>query len=508
MIWYNMAYMVKREPNQYFKLELREKKMEEKWFIPRKRYVPCVWPIHTYWAWPVHKYFGVSTTGKVFSIWENGDYTVVFDRQKTSVDLGESIAAKILIESKDLNSFRSKGIKAGEDTVVFCKQFAERSKIATIDEFVSFFDKFTQKHIAIARNNIHYTIIGAPFVEKKIRSELASYNQSAADDIFQTMSAPIKASFSSKVDRELGGIISLAQSKGIDFVRKNIKKFSDKYFWFPYEYVGPGTWDEKAVTAMIEKSLIDGAKAHSSVSGDIVAQKQCIKKYSLSEKVLELFKILQTLVLMSDDRKKYNSEICYYVNGIIFANLATKLGISRDEALYIDQEFLKTLENDKGLFKKRLADRMDMLIEITEDGVYSWHEGREQCEKVLKSLDIYLEIDKNTKKIKGQTAYKGVVTGRARILKTSHINDFAEGDIIVTGMTTPDFVPLIKKAGAIITNEGGITCHAAIVAREMKKPCIVGVSGATKVLHDGDLVEVDADKGVVRILERGGESAR
>ena len=60
----------------------------------------------------------------------------------------------------------------------------------------------------------------------------------------------------------------------------------------------------------------------------------------------------------------------------------------------------------------------------------------------------------------------------------------------------------MQKAGGIITDEGGITCHAAIVSRELGKPCIIGTKIATQILHDGDLVEVDADKGVVRIIER------
>jgi len=60
----------------------------------------------------------------------------------------------------------------------------------------------------------------------------------------------------------------------------------------------------------------------------------------------------------------------------------------------------------------------------------------------------------------------------------------------------------MKKASAIVTDDGGITCHAAIVSRELGKPCIIGTKIATKVLHDGDLVEVDADNGVVRILEK------
>ncbi|MFA6445786.1 MAG: PEP-utilizing enzyme [Candidatus Paceibacterota bacterium] len=68
-------------------------------------------------------------------------------------------------------------------------------------------------------------------------------------------------------------------------------------------------------------------------------------------------------------------------------------------------------------------------------------------------------------------------------------------------MTRPDFLSLMNKASAFITDEGGITCHAAIVARELNKPCIIGTKIATKVLKDGDMVEVDAERGVVRIIK-------
>jgi len=61
-------------------------------------------------------------------------------------------------------------------------------------------------------------------------------------------------------------------------------------------------------------------------------------------------------------------------------------------------------------------------------------------------------------------------------------------------------MPAIQKCSAIVTDEGGIMCHAAIVARELKKPCIIGTKVATKVIKDGDMLEVDADKGIVRIL--------
>jgi len=104
---------------------------------------------------------------------------------------------------------------------------------------------------------------------------------------------------------------------------------------------------------------------------------------------------------------------------------------------------------------------------------------------------------------KGETASPGIARGKVRILLLKdQLNDLQEGEILVTTMTTPDFVPAMKKAVAFVTDEGGITCHAAIISREMNKPCIIGTKIATKVLHDGDEVEVDTDKGIVKILKK------
>lgn len=78
------------------------------------------------------------------------------------------------------------------------------------------------------------------------------------------------------------------------------------------------------------------------------------------------------------------------------------------------------------------------------------------------------------------------------------IKKFKKRDILISEATNPNLVPAIKKAAAIITDEGGITCHAAIVSRELKIPCIIGTKIVTKVLRDGDRVEVDATAGIVR----------
>jgi pyruvate,water dikinase len=114
------------------------------------------------------------------------------------------------------------------------------------------------------------------------------------------------------------------------------------------------------------------------------------------------------------------------------------------------------------------------------------------------------KITKSASSLQGRVAYKGTITGRVRIVKVKDkMLFFKKGEILVAPMTTPDYLSIMKKAAAFITDEGGALCHAAIIARELKKPCIIGTKIATQVLKDGDLVEVDADKGEVRVIKRG-----
>jgi phosphohistidine swiveling domain-containing protein len=108
---------------------------------------------------------------------------------------------------------------------------------------------------------------------------------------------------------------------------------------------------------------------------------------------------------------------------------------------------------------------------------------------------------KSIAEVKGMTAQKGKFTGHVKIVvNLKDLKKVKAGDVLVTFMTAPNFLPGMRLAGAFVTNEGGLTCHAAIIAREMKKPCIIGTKIATQVFKDGDVVEVDADKGVVELL--------
>ncbi|MBP3459376.1 MAG: hypothetical protein J6K58_09210 [Lachnospiraceae bacterium] len=115
------------------------------------------------------------------------------------------------------------------------------------------------------------------------------------------------------------------------------------------------------------------------------------------------------------------------------------------------------------------------------------------------------ETDLDTsEQLSGTAAYGGKIKGVVTIVTNE--NDFykmEQGDILVASMTVPKFLPIMKKASAMVTDEGGVLCHAAIVARELEIPTIIGTKWATSVLDDGDLIEVDANNARVKILTKG-----
>ncbi|OGD89583.1 hypothetical protein A3D81_01915 [Candidatus Curtissbacteria bacterium RIFCSPHIGHO2_02_FULL_40_17] len=123
---------------------------------------------------------------------------------------------------------------------------------------------------------------------------------------------------------------------------------------------------------------------------------------------------------------------------------------------------------------------------------------------IAKKLRIHFkdEVVKRIKHLKGSIAQRGIVRGYVRrVMGHKQIGFVRDGEILVSPMTIPDFLPAMVKASAYVTDEGGILCHAAIIARELGKPCIVGTKFATKIFKDGDFIEVDANRGVVKFLD-------
>lgn len=222
-----------------------------------------------------------------------------------------------------------------------------------------------------------------------------------------------------------------------------------------------------------------------------------LAKHRLSTNPLWFF---NKLTYWREYRKKINL-MSIHILDMILDSVENKTGIQKKILHYaIPDEVNNILEGsiDKDNLEKRKAQHM--LVSFRDDG-YRMIIGKE-ADSIKNGLEKIRSSKSQETIISGQVASQGYAKGIARIiLGIEDFSKFKEGEILISGMTRPEFVPLMKKAAAIVTNEGGITCHAAIVSRELGKPCIIGTKNATTLIKDGDLIEVRAHHGTVRILK-------
>lgn len=222
-----------------------------------------------------------------------------------------------------------------------------------------------------------------------------------------------------------------------------------------------------------------------------------LKKYKLKNNPLHLFNVL---TFWRERRKQVNLMGIHILFDILKSlEYKTKIPLKYLSYLMYD-EVDKLLNGTITLKTLELRYKEGFLVHINKES-FTLISGNEAL-SIKNALDKQINQSQLKKIIYGTVASQGYAKGIAKIIM--NVDDFDKlqpGEILITSMTRPEFVPLMKKASGIVTNEGGITCHAAIVSRELKKPCIICTKNATQIIKDGDLIEVRAHHGSVRILD-------
>ncbi|PIR75737.1 MAG: hypothetical protein CO030_03560 [Candidatus Magasanikbacteria bacterium CG_4_9_14_0_2_um_filter_42_11] len=175
----------------------------------------------------------------------------------------------------------------------------------------------------------------------------------------------------------------------------------------------------------------------------------------------------------------------------------------RTDALYemyhLAQPLFRLVEQELGIDSLGHYSSDDICLGNIERIPYEYAMLKFYDTLVIRRESIVTGSSHSATELSGVVASKGRVRGIAKILYTpADMDKVNEGDIIVTNMTNPSYVAAMHRAAAFVTNEGGITCHAAIIAREMQKPCVIGTKHATSTFVDGDIIDVDAEKGIVK----------
>jgi phosphohistidine swiveling domain-containing protein len=228
-----------------------------------------------------------------------------------------------------------------------------------------------------------------------------------------------------------------------------------------------------------------------------------IKKLQIKQPWLILFSEFGNFMVTKIYRR-YAQIYAIYMMQQILEEIASRLKIS-----LMQMKFMLTAEVSEALQKgkinrKELEERTKFcvyLVDGTKETVYTGKKAEELAKEIERK-----EI-KNITQIQGQTGCVGKATGTVKlIIRPTDMPKMKQGDILVSIATDPDIVPAMKRAAAIVTEQGGVTSHAAIVARELNIPCVIGTKIATQVLKDGDVVEVDAYTGTVTILSEQGKN--
>jgi phosphoenolpyruvate synthase/pyruvate phosphate dikinase len=183
--------------------------------------------------------------------------------------------------------------------------------------------------------------------------------------------------------------------------------------------------------------------------------------------------------------------------------VAERIGVKYEDTKYlVTAEEIEALKTGKKISSKIIEERRKGFIAGIIEGQQYFSFGKE-AHKLSQWVDLELnKVDQSIKELKGQPACKGFVKGKVRIaLNPEQAHAIKEGEVLVCPMTNPDYVPAMKRSSAIVTDEGGLLSHAAIMSREFNKPCVIGTKIATKLLKNGDMVEVDANKGIIRIIK-------
>jgi phosphohistidine swiveling domain-containing protein/DNA-binding transcriptional ArsR family regulator len=184
----------------------------------------------------------------------------------------------------------------------------------------------------------------------------------------------------------------------------------------------------------------------------------------------------------------------------VIEEIGRRIGLSLKETKFMTTDELEAALFGKHIEREKVRARVPFSVSYADRDRSEWLAGA-AAEKLLPYLQK--ETQSDVAELTGQCGCRGMATGIVKTVNVpSDMKKMNDGDILVAICTQPDLLPAMKKAVAFVTDQGGVTSHAAIVARELNTPCVIGTKIATKVLKDGDLVEVDANKGIVKILKR------
>ncbi len=293
-----------------------------------------------------------------------------------------------------------------------------------------------------------------------------------------------------------------------------IHKHMEKYAWVNTEYTGAG-WSEERWLSAFQAALTAKEAPKQKLAAlektfrDLNTQRQTLlRELDPPKTVRHALDALAELIAQRDWTKGYMTKALLSYHKLL-DEIGRRIGLTRNDLfLYAYTELQDYFATGRTLPDKELAERKKHgSVMIIKRGAFSLVTGKNRIKAAIRREGVEDPFTKlaAVRTFKGLAASNGVIRGTARVIENAaEIAEMREGEVLVTYMTTIEFVPAFRKAKGVVTDEGGMSSHAAIISREFRLPCVVGTQVATRVVQTGDRIEVNGTTGSVTILSSQG----
>lgn len=274
--------------------------------------------------------------------------------------------------------------------------------------------------------------------------------------------------------------------------KKDFEQLYERYKWLSCLDLHNAPWTKKEFQENIKSFT-------KSENNKKLQFEKIIKELNIAKKDLDYLLMAKRFVYIKDARDDYRRQGVFYALPL-FAEIAKRLGINSFDISYLqEQEIIDFMSQNKNI-KDLVTQRKKGFVMYLDKNKNVVCLEKDSINQAIIQFNLQKEEIKH-QELTGRIASLGRVKGKAIIVKVvKDLKKVEIGNILVAVTTHPDYVSAMRRASAIITDEGGITSHAAIVSREFGIPCIVGTKYATKLIKNGAMIDVDAINGKITIL--------
>ncbi len=480
---------------------MSENKKIKWWTWERAATVHLIYTAAKTTAYPLKKEFG-GCYGTLYCFFQN-EMVILFCDYNVLVKYGEKIVNDLMDEK-----YYTKKMSRWN---ILCKKInKEFHKLETIDlkelsneELYKVYDEFDKIYMewwgfGQVAENVGY------YCEEELKKKLTADQYKK---YFNILVSPTKPSFTNEQEHHLFKIVKEAKDNGFasESVKKLLKEHVKRFHWIQNNFYETKRLDEECFIKEVKKLLKDNinvdkieAKQKSRLVNIVKKKKEIMDDLGFDNRLRKIVGLVDEFCYIQDLRKKYALIACRFLD-LFTMEFSRRFNVKYEIMRWITPSMARNLIKTGEVDIKKLEEiGKCSLVIYHEDNRDDLFTGKEAIERKRK---IFSLEKSDVSEIEGVSANQGRVEGYVRVLiSPKEIHKMKEGEILVTTMTSPDFVPAMKKAAAIVTDEGGITSHASIVSRELGIPCVIGTKIATKILKTGDFVDVRANHGLVKII--------